>query len=291
MIFHARVPRPPLSNFVALFWLRESGDKSSDAVPLLSSPERVLPDGAMELIIPLGQSGALPVFGRGSEMARAGSVRGGALYGAHSEFFTIDPAGQSAILGVHFRPGGAFPFLGGVPAGDVQNAVVPLDALWGAGPAGQLREQLLEAEAPHARFDVLERFLLAQTVRPRREPHSAVAYALQTFTDTATARPQSVAAVAGQVGLSPRRFIRVFEDEVGLTPKRFSRVRRFQDVLRHVERGQAPAGPTWASVALACGYYDQAHFANDFRAFCGLSPTEYLARRGERFGHVPLARE
>jgi len=40
---------------------------------------------------------------------------------------------------------------------------------------------------------------------------------------------------------------------------------------------------------VACGYYDQAHFINDFRAFSGLTPTAYLAGDRARAGHVALS--
>src|SRR3984893_9100332 len=89
---------------------------------------------------------------------------------------------------------------------------------------------------------------------------------------------QKIAAVADRIGLSARRFIDVFRKEVGLTPKLFCRVRRFQKVLRLVQRGRPVA---WADVALDCGYYDQAHFIHDFRAFSGLTPTAYLQVWGE----------
>jgi dihydrofolate reductase len=52
-----------------------------------------------------------------------------------------------------------------------------------------------------------------------------------------------------------------------------------------------PAGPVdWLELAGRAGYYDQAHFGHDFRAFTGLTPTRYLDVRRrflrEHPGHV-----
>ena len=78
------------------------------------------------------------------------------------------------MIGIHFRPGGAFPFLH-LTAGELANAHVSLESLWGKR-ADDLRTRLLEARTPEARFAILEQTLIAQADRPLTR-HRAVAFA------------------------------------------------------------------------------------------------------------------
>ena len=107
-------------------------------------------------------------------------------------------------------------------------------------------------------------------------------FALREFQGAAGVR--TVADVSRKIGLSSRRFIQVFTDEVGLTPKLFCRVRRFQEAVQRIGTGQCV---NRASVALDCGYFDQAHFIHDFRDFAGVSPSTYLKFRASR-NHVAV---
>ena len=50
----------------------------------------------------------------------------------------------------------------------------------------------------------------------------------------------------------------------------------FRAVVRHVA---ADAPVDWADVAVAGGYYDQAHLAHEFHDFAGISPSRYRAGR------------
>jgi AraC-like DNA-binding protein len=258
MIYVQRAPRAPLSDFVELLWLYDGYAPGHDQ-------ERLLPTGTVELVVNLRDD--QPDF------------RAPILAGPHSESSVLDTSREASILGVHFKPGGAFPFLG-VPAGELHNLDTSLDALWGS-QAGELRQRALEAPSVEARFRVLEECLLARARTLARHP--AVAFALHELGQVPHAR--TVAAVADAVGLSHGRFIDRFRDEVGLTPKLFCRVRRFQEVVRLVHTARAV---DWADVALSCGYFDQAHFIHDFREFSGMSPSVYLARKGEHQNHVPL---
>jgi AraC-like DNA-binding protein len=70
-----------------------------------------------------------------------------------------------------------------------------------------------------------------------------------------------------------------------LTPKLFARVCAFQRVIRSIgQRSEID----WADTAATCGYYDQAHLIREFRAFSGLTPVSYLARRGPYLNYLEL---
>ena len=264
------IPRPPLSDFVGLFWFYEGYRQPH-------KKERLLPDGSMELVFNLREDQTRMYDRQSTDQPR--TFRGSLLVGVHSEFFVIDTSQQECVLGVHFKPGGAFPFLG-MPASEVHNTHLSLETLWGA-QAGELRERLLEAGEPQAMFRILEDVLLERARRVERHP--AVEFALREF--RCVPQKLTIAAVTEQIGLSAKRFIQVFDSQVGLTPKLFCRVRRFQKVVRLVGAG-LPGD--WAGVAADCGYFDQAHFIRDFRAFSGLTPSSYLAQRTEHLNHVPI---
>lgn len=255
VISRSYVPRPPLSEFVDLFWFEVGYDAPHPK-------ERLLPTGTVTIVFDLGAYKTV-------------------FCGTHSEFFVIETPRRSPLFGIHFKPGGAFPFLK-LPANQLHNTVLPLEALWDAA-ASNLLDRLLAAETVEARFQLLEQALLARLSRPPVR-HPAVAFGLKVFQKVSQPRP--VSEVIEQTGLSQRRFIQRFSEEVGLTPKLFCRIQRFQEVLHLIVKAQVV---DWTEVALSCGYFDQAHFIHDFQAFSGLNPTTYRAQcQVERLNHVPL---
>jgi hypothetical protein len=109
-------PGPPLSRFVELLWIYESAGEPHAA-------ERLLPDGTAELVIDLRDT-----------------VERGVLIGPRSAPCEIGTAEPTAVMGAHFRPGGAFPFLK-QPTSELHCVVIPPEDVWRAR-ARDLREQL-----------------------------------------------------------------------------------------------------------------------------------------------------
>jgi AraC-like DNA-binding protein len=88
-------------------------------------------------------------------------------------------------------------------------------------------------------------------------------------------------------GVSSTHLAQRFKELIGVTPKQLARTYRFAATVFAIN----PAGPIdWADLAAGAGYFDQAHFGHEFRAFTGLTPTRYLEVRRrflrEHPGHV-----
>jgi len=71
----------------------------------------------------------------------------------------------------------------------------------------------------------------------------------------------------------------------GFSPKVWSRIQRFQRRCGSCTQG----GFALAELALDCGYYDQSHFANEFKAFSGIDATTYCAARGVWANQIPVS--
>ena len=265
MSIYRHIPGPPLGQHVEWLWYFVDFMPDHDR-------EHVLPDGSFDLIINL-EDRPRKLFDR-ENACRFDTFKRGWLSGTHTEFIIIDALPVSTMIGAHFKPGGAARFLG-LPAGELCRQVVELDALWGAG-IWDWREQLLAARGATAKFAVFEQMLLQRlaATSAKAAGNKGVSWAVAQF--VREPHLHSIAAVSHDLGVSHKQFIEQFRREVGLTPKLFCRIRRFQEVLRLIH---AQKTVNWADVACSCGYYDQAHFVNDFLAFAGLNPTAYLDRR------------
>ncbi len=272
MISLSYIPKPPLSHFIQTFWYYDGHSYGHDK-------ERVLPDGSMELVINLAEDRL-----RTYDSADPGLIhthRGCLLVGPRTEYFVIDTAAQVSVMGVHFKPGGAYPFLD-CPSSEAQNKNVSLELLWG-NRSNEMWERIVEAETPSNRFNVLEEMLLAKVTQPLQRTPAVVGGILH----IQQAEPMlSMKALSAELGYSSRRFIELFKQEVGMTPKRFSRLNRFQKAVDLLDKHDAALD--WSQLALSCGYFDQAHFNHDFRSFSGLTPSRFVNQVGERRNHIPL---
>jgi transcriptional regulator GlxA family with amidase domain len=80
----------------------------------------------------------------------------------------------------------------------------------------------------------------------------------------------SLRALAARVGLSPRHFARLFQQEIGMTPSAWVETVRIDAARQMLEAGERPK-----QAAAACGFGDVDTFRRAFQRQIGVTPAEY----------------
>lgn len=272
MLYLERAPHPSLSPFVKMFWYAYEPNA-------VHCHQRVLPTCRAQIVMSLARDYLTDANHPIDPLEHTAAA---IFLGPYSRYQQIDAIDFSELIGVVFHAGGTLPFFSH-PVHLFSNCETPLEDLWGSGYRS-LRDRLRDAATPEAKFQFFEAELLIRLKRVS-EPgrNSVVDFALGTMhaaPDVAT-----IASVTRNIGLSARRFSQLFREHVGVSPKLYCRIQRFQKAVEGLHRGE---DLRWAELALACGYYDQSHFANDFRAFSGISPTTYSAAERPWANHITV---
>ena len=153
----------------------------------------------------------------------------------------------------------------GVPASEVAGRIVALEDLWGDAATRRLIDRLGAARARSDAATIVEHAIADRVVAGRHDERS-VRFAHDAAERLATS---TVSAVADDLGVSERHLRRVFREAVGVSPKAYAKLQRFHRALRVASDRR---GASWATIAVAAGYYDQAHLIDDFRTIAGVTP-------------------
>jgi AraC-like DNA-binding protein len=255
---------------------------------------RGLPSPFLTLIFTLDEP--LTIVAHPDPRQPAGNF-GALVGGMHMSPALIRHEGAQSGIQVALKPLGVRALLG-LPAGELANADVPAEAVLGAD-CERILDQVRAAGGWPERFSVLDETFAA--LRKRRddgaEAAPEVCLAWQALLRSGGA--VQVSRLAAETGRSTRHLTSRFRTEIGLGPKAAARVIRFDRARRELLLGSAETAPHakargagLADLAVACGYFDQAHMAREFRALAGCPPTQWVA---EEFRNVQagawLARE
>lgn len=267
MRYHEFQCAPPLSKNVECLWLLEGDDWQQS-----TTPERLLPDGCVELILNFGD-----LFREHKEAGRLELQPSRFVAGQMTGPVLVSPTGPVQLLGIRFAPGGTLPFFH-VPPGELTNRIAPLTDVSGALDR-ELSGRPYDARGMPEKIGVVESLLLRR-MSAKEEKGASLQHAISEI--VSSGGQISVDRLANDLGISGRQLERRFLNEVGIGPKLLCRILRFQQVFRAVEREDK----NWAGIAADCGYYDQAHLIRDFRQFAGQTPSvlfEHFTRFTEVF--------
>jgi AraC-like DNA-binding protein len=222
--------------------------------------ERVLPDGAVRLVLDLA-----------TPPSATGEATSALIIGASSSAALVRLQGQMHGLSITLLPGATMALFG-VPAGEFTGSAVSLRELL-QDDAAALCERLATAPGAEARVEVVWSLLLDRLQRRPATASAQVAEAVRVITSTGgRARLRDV---ADAIGVGERRLQQLFHTHVGLSPRALGRLSRLHHLLRALRRRPTDG---WAALAFDGGFCDQSHLVNEFQSLCGLTPTEFMNR-------------
>ncbi|HTD50914.1 MAG TPA: helix-turn-helix domain-containing protein, partial [Acidimicrobiia bacterium] len=199
---------------------------------------RVLPDGCIDL---LWDGIAVSIAGPDT----------------HAQLYVGEPG--STMTGLRFAPGDA-PRVLGVPAEDLTDQRVPLDAVWDPVRVRRFTDAVAAAPRPGTALETL-----ALACRADPDEHSAL---IDAVVQLARGGCTSTT-IADRIGLSARQLQRRSVAAFGYGTKTLGRILRMQEALTLIRRGEG-----LADSAARSGYADQSHLAREVKDLAGVTITQ-----------------
>ena len=254
--FQLAPPSVELRPYVQSFW------SFRRAAPLLTFREEYMhPRGGFGVVFNFGD----PVFLDGRLVKEPLF-----LDGANTLSRKMGFVGQVDMVGVRFREGGAYPFLG-VPLHELRDAFTPR-AVSDRRQVLRLNAQLAETAVRANRFQLLDQWLVVRLAQGQARS-LLIPPSLARLQTRAGQLP--IPQLAEELAVSQRQLERLFQLQVGMTPKQYARLVRVETarlaLKQHTE--------TTTRLAVDLGFYDQAHFIREFRSVIGMTPTAYTKRQ------------
>jgi len=270
--FHL-LPSPELRPFIDRFWGWEADSSEATRLPTL------LPGTGAELYFHYGT----PFHCESGNAATSSSLGQGHLFCIRRKPLALMPNADLGFIAVRFKIGMLHRFTP-IPATELMDASPAVEDLWGQTGSDLLRHLSYGADQ-RERIALIQSFLIGKLRDDSAD--LLIEQGLSQLYRRAT--ELTVDALATQAGLGRRQLERRWRAFSGQTPNDMRCLSRFQHTVRQLMLN--PSADT-TDVALANGYYDQAHFIHDFRARVGSSPKKYLqlARSKTHFYNTPLGK-
>jgi len=221
---------------------------------------KVLPDTS--LVIGIQYSGRLAYHGNDTPIPLATS----GITGLIDSFRIFSNSRHIGTVLIVFTETGAASFFR-EPLHELFRQSVSLDHFVTVSTLQRLEEQLAEAHTDQQRIVITELFLLSQL---RNEPTDRL---VRTAIDVIyqTNGMIRIAKLADHLCISQSPLEKRFRQVVGASPKKFATLVR----IKHTMKSLALSN-NLTDIGLETGYFDQAHFSKEFKAFTGLTPLEFM---------------
>lgn len=243
-IYREYYPIRELQPYIACYWISKTINTRNEVIT-----SRVIPDGCMDIVFDI------------EEISKG---KCGSVCGLMTKFSEEKVKGTNEFLGVRFWPGGIVPFLK-ISANDFTDKLVLLDDILGK-VAFEISERLYFAETLNEKLMIIEAELVKLLVKAGLSNELMISALYKIYKHKGII---SIKNLSQEMNISQRQLSRKFQNWIGTNPKTFINIIRFQNIIKQLNEA---TNINFQDVVFENGYYDQAHFIKDFKAFYGKTP-------------------
>lgn len=192
------------------------------------------------------------------------------LNGHQNEFYDLQIEKELSVFSIVFQPQGLMTFFR-FPLNELYNQSVPLKYL-----NRKLEQEILPYLTNEQSFEKRIRIVESFFSDILKEEHNRFNFTRINHTISIVRQTRgkiSIENLASESCLSRKQFERIFSELIGITPKKYINTIRFQFSLYLKSRDEKL---NITDLAYESGYYDQAHFINDFKILTGITPKQYF---------------
>lgn len=189
-------------------------------------------------------------------------------------------AKRTTIFGITFSPLAALKFFR-TPANELTHQRIEINSLLGKH-GNELSNKIYESKTFQQKATIAADFFSSRL----KELHFKYLSIEELILNIDRTNLNSITNLVAQSFLSQRQFERNFKELTGFSAKTYMKIKRFE---RFIESAPAIANTSekkLLDIALALGYYDQAHLNRHFKEFTGLSPKTYFQNQILQKGEI-----
>ncbi|MBC2840083.1 response regulator transcription factor [Robiginitalea sp. SC105] len=256
------LPCQKLRPFLELYW---EGSFNADASGRISM--QTVPNGCLELIFHLNDLHC--DLEKDHTWSQSPDYM---VIGLHTKPYEVRFKNFVKVFSIRFKPEGLYGIFG-VPASELKDTYHDMALILG-DRFMDFSNRLKEEKSVVSMIRQTEQFLLKNLMDSKIDMNY-INVAAELIRNKKGVKIEDL---PGQVCISQRQLEREFKNKVGISPKHYLRIIRINEVLRLLKGNKAI---DLTSVAYHCGYYDQAHFINDFKNITGEKPGIFVRDKGQ----------
>lgn len=186
--------------------------------------------------------------------------------GFQTSALTFKATNDIDVFGVELTPYG-FREMSGIPCSELTIVPISMEEIIGED-YGMLIEELTKRSSFSDRVNFMNLYFLSRSKFDRKMKKAKM---IQDYLLKSKSIP-NVELLAREIFITERTMRRFFKDQFGMSPKQYLKLLRFEKAIKTFSSEKET---NLFNVALDFGYYDHAHFTNEFKLFMGMTPRDY----------------